>query len=171
MESGVVTADSALRKTPELAVSIEELWERFAYFPGSRQGRLTVGFADARSDSAGESVTRVQFHRYGIPIPDLQHDVFDDRGGLIGTSDFYWEDCRHLGEFDGKIKYLSCCRRHLHARWISRTGSTYEVARSSPDVALHALLSRCTCCNVCIVTGVHVHVSSCADPQSSCAER
>jgi hypothetical protein len=110
MESGVVTADSALRKTPELAVSIEELWERFAYFPGSRQGRLTVGFADARSDSAGESVTRVQFHRYGIPIPDLQHDVFDDRGGLIGTSDFYWEDCRHLGEFDGKIKYLKLLR-------------------------------------------------------------
>ncbi|HKX15468.1 MAG TPA: type IV toxin-antitoxin system AbiEi family antitoxin domain-containing protein [Propionibacteriaceae bacterium] len=110
MESGVVTADSALRKTPELAVSIEELQERFAYFPGSRQGRLTLRFADARSDSPGESVTRVQFHHYGIPIPDLQHDVFDDRGPLIGTSDFYWEDCRHLGEFDGKIKYLKLLR-------------------------------------------------------------
>jgi Transcriptional regulator, AbiEi antitoxin len=110
MESGVVTADSALRKTPELTVTIEEQQERFAYFPGSRQGRLTVRFADARSDSPGESVTRVQFHRYGIPIPDLQHDVFDDRGALIGTADFYWEDCRHLGEFDGKIKYLKLLR-------------------------------------------------------------
>jgi hypothetical protein len=52
----------------------------------------------------------VQFHRYGIPIPDLQHEVVDDRGVLIGRSDFYWEDCRHLGEFDGKIKYLQLLR-------------------------------------------------------------
>ena len=65
-----------------------------------------MSFADGRSDSPGESITRVQFHRYGILIPDLQHDVIDDRGVLIGTSDFYWDDCRHLGEFDGKIKYV-----------------------------------------------------------------
>ena len=110
MEAGVVTADSALRKSPGLAANLEELEERFAYFPGSRQGRLTVRFADGRSESPGESVTRVQFHRYGIPIPDLQHDVVDDRGALIGTSDFYWEDCRHLGEFDGKIKYQKLLR-------------------------------------------------------------
>ena len=110
MESGVVTADSALRKMPELVGRIEELQERFAYFPGSRQGRLTLRFADGRSDSPGESVTRVQFHRYGIQIPDLQHDVFDDRGALIGTWDFYWEDYRHLGEFDGKIKYQKLLR-------------------------------------------------------------
>lgn len=110
MEAGVVTADSALRLMPALAESIDELQERFAYFPGSRQGRLTMSFADGRSDSPGESVTRVQFHRYGIRIPDLQHDVIDDRGVLIGTSDFYWDECRHLGEFDGKIKYQKLLR-------------------------------------------------------------
>ena len=110
MESGVVTADSALRKAPQLANEIEELQERFAYFPGSRQGRVTIGFADGRSDSPGESVTRVQFHRYGIPIPELQHDVIDDQGYLIGTSDFYWKEYRHLGEFDGKIKYQKLLR-------------------------------------------------------------
>jgi hypothetical protein len=110
MESGVVTADSALRKAPQLANEIEELQEKFAYFPGSRQGRITIGFADGRSDSPGESVTRVQFHRYGIPIPDLQYDVIDDQGNLIGTSDFYWKEYRHLGEFDGKIKYQKLLR-------------------------------------------------------------
>jgi Transcriptional regulator, AbiEi antitoxin len=110
MESGVVTADSALRKAPELARQLEELQERFAYFPGSRQGRITIGFVDGRSDSPGESVTRVQFHRYGIPIPDLQYDVVNDQGALIGTSDFYWKECRHLGEFDGKLKYQKLLR-------------------------------------------------------------
>jgi hypothetical protein len=110
MEAGVVTADSALRKAPELAKEVEELQERFAYFPGSRQGRITIGFADGRSDSPGESVTRVQFHRYGIPIPELQYDVIDDQGNLLGTSDFYWKQHRHLGEFDGKIKYQKLLR-------------------------------------------------------------
>jgi hypothetical protein len=110
MEAGVVTADSALRKAPELANEVEELQERFAYFPGSRQGRITIGFADGRSDSPGESVTRVQFHRYGIPIPELQYDVIDDQGNLLGTSDFYWKQHRHLGEFDGKIKYQKLLR-------------------------------------------------------------
>ena len=110
MEAGVVTADSALRKAPELANEVEELHESFAYFPGSRQGRITIGFADGRSDSPGESVTRVQFHRYGIPIPELQYDVIDHQGNLLGTSDFYWKQHRHLGEFEGKIKYEKLLR-------------------------------------------------------------
>ncbi|HJY44973.1 MAG TPA: type IV toxin-antitoxin system AbiEi family antitoxin domain-containing protein [Propionibacteriaceae bacterium] len=105
LESGVVTADSALRKDPRLSDAIEELQQRFAYFPGSRRGRLAIKLSDARADSPGESVTRVQFHRYGIPMPELQYHVVDHHRSLVGISDFYWEQQRHLGEFDGKIKY------------------------------------------------------------------
>jgi hypothetical protein len=104
-DSGVVTADSALHERPELIEPIQELRQRFAYFPGSRQGRFTIRFADGRAESPGESITRVQCHRFGIPKPVLQHSVLHSTGRLIGVSDFYWEDHRHLGEFDGKIKY------------------------------------------------------------------
>ncbi len=52
----------------------------------------------------------MQFHRYGIPKPELQYPVHDVRGELIGVSDFYWEESRHLGEFDGKVKYLKYLR-------------------------------------------------------------
>jgi Transcriptional regulator, AbiEi antitoxin len=110
LEGGVVTADSALHQIPELKESLNALHDRFALFPGSVKGRTVMRFADGRSDSPGESVTRVQYYRHGIPIPDLQFDVFDDRGVLIGTSDFYWDDFRHLGEFDGKIKYQNLLR-------------------------------------------------------------
>jgi hypothetical protein len=110
LEGGVVTADSALHGSPDLGESLEALQERFALFPGSVKGRTVMRFADGRSASPGESVTRVQFHRYGVPIPDLQHDVFDARGGLLGTSDFYWQEFRHLAEFDGKIKYQKLLR-------------------------------------------------------------
>jgi hypothetical protein len=110
LEGGVVTADSALHQMPELKESLDALHDRFALFPGSVKGRTVMRFADGRSDSPGESVTRVQYYRYGIPIPDLQYDVFDERGVLIGTSDYYWDDFRHLGEFDGKIKYQKLLR-------------------------------------------------------------
>jgi Transcriptional regulator, AbiEi antitoxin len=110
-DSGVVTADSALHKWPELIEPITEMQHRFAYFPGSRQGRITVRFADGRAESPGESITRVLCHRFGIPKPALQHPVLDSTGRLVGVSDFCWEDHRHLGEFDGKIKYERLLRQ------------------------------------------------------------
>lgn len=110
LESGVVTADSALHQDPQLGQAIAELHDRFAYFPGSRRGRLAVKLTDPRAESPGESVTRVQFHRFGIPMPELQYHVLDGRGALVGISDFYWEKYRHLGEFDGKIKYQRLLR-------------------------------------------------------------
>lgn len=105
LEAGVVTADSALRADPDLRDQLEDLRARFGRVPGSRTARLAVALADPLSESAGESVTRVQFHRYQVPMPELQHEVRRADGGLIGRSDFYWPECRHLGEFDGKIKY------------------------------------------------------------------
>ena len=105
VESGVVTADSALHLRPELADPIQDLHQRFAYFPGSRTGRITIGLANGRAESVGESLTRVQFWRFAIPMPDLQYRVLDRNGRLIGEADFHWPDHRHLGEFDGKVKY------------------------------------------------------------------
>lgn len=110
LEAGVVTADSAVRLQPTLAAALAELQERFAYYPGSRQGRTAIRLADARSESPGESVTRVQFFRYGIPMPEPQYRVVDDRGTLVGTADWGWEEDRHLGEFDGKVKYQKLLR-------------------------------------------------------------
>jgi hypothetical protein len=110
LEAGVVTADSALRLDPSLAEALAALQDRFAYFPGSRQGRTALELADPRSESAGESVTRVQFFRYGIPKPQLQYRVVDHNGVLVGIADFGWEEFRHLGEFDGKVKYQRLLR-------------------------------------------------------------
>jgi hypothetical protein len=110
LESGVVTADSALHQDPRLREALEELQQRFAYFPGSRRGRLAIKLADPRAESPGESVTRVQFHRYGVPMPELQYHVIDRHGVLVGIADWYWEEQRHLGEFDGKIKYQRLLR-------------------------------------------------------------
>ncbi|MGD5088725.1 hypothetical protein QT857_22520, partial [Xanthomonas citri pv. citri] len=39
------------------------------------------------------------------PAPELQHEVFDVRGVLIGRTDWAWPKYQGLGEFDGKLKY------------------------------------------------------------------
>lgn len=44
-------------------------------------------------------------HVAGIPEPELQLEVFDDDGFLLGRSDFGLSEQRTLGEFDGRIKY------------------------------------------------------------------
>jgi len=53
LESGVVTADSALHHDPGLSEALEELQQRFAYFPGSRRGRVAIKLADPRADTHG----------------------------------------------------------------------------------------------------------------------
>jgi len=110
LEAGVVAADSALHRDPQLIVPIRALADRSAQFPGSRSVRIALLLADPRAESAGESITRVQFYRYGIPKPELQYRVMSQGGRLVGVADFYWEEHRHLGEFDGKAKYEQCLR-------------------------------------------------------------
>lgn len=105
LEAGVVTADSALHQDRSLGPALAELSDRFRNVPGSRRARIALRLADPRAESAGESVTRVQCYRFGIPAPELQHQVWNGRGELVARTDFWWEEFRHAGEFDGRVKY------------------------------------------------------------------
>lgn len=78
---------------------------RMTSWPGVRRARHACGLLDARSESAGESVSRVRFVELGIPAPVVQYEVYDEAGELLARSDFGWEEERTLGEFDGRIKY------------------------------------------------------------------
>lgn len=97
----VMLADAALRK----GVDRDELLERTASGRGCRMARRALEFADARSESAGESLSRVRIHNLGLPAPDLQRNLYDGRGRFIARVDFWWEEFRLAGEFDGAIKY------------------------------------------------------------------
>ncbi len=105
LEAGVVMADSALRLYPRLSEGLWELRRVFWSRPGSRGARHALALANGKSQSAGESISRVLFFRHAVPAPELQHEVFDANGELIGICDFYWDEDRHVGEFDGKAKY------------------------------------------------------------------
>ncbi len=73
--------------------------------PGVNRARKVVLFADARSESAGESISRVRLASAGVPTPLLQYHVAGSDGHLVGRTDFAWPELRTLGEFDGRGKY------------------------------------------------------------------
>jgi len=104
-EAAVVALDAALHLG---TLSHEALRERLfdiAGTPGSRSAARAISAADGRSESVGESRSRVILHRWKLAPSALQLEIRTDAGGLLGRSDFAWEAERLLGEFDGRIKY------------------------------------------------------------------
>jgi hypothetical protein len=105
-ETSVPVIDAALGASHP--VDRDVLRERAASVPtssGSARCRWALDFADPRSGSAGESLSRVSIHRLRLPAPELQ-TRFVDRFGSIGIVDFWWSEWELIGEFDGLGKYL-----------------------------------------------------------------
>ena len=100
---GLAAADSALRQgaTHEDLLAVLEFCSSW---PGARGAGRVVTAADARAANPGESWSRAVLIEAGIPPTDLQFPVHDG-AGLVGFADFVWEECRTLGEFDGRWKY------------------------------------------------------------------
>ncbi|WP_024796624.1 hypothetical protein [Tomitella biformata] len=104
-EQAVVAGDHACHRLgltpPEVTSSLLHLRGR----QGVSRGLSTVTFLDGRSESPGESRSRVILSQLGLPVFDLQFEVRDGRGNLVGRSDFALPGHQVLGEFDGKVKY------------------------------------------------------------------
>ena len=104
-ESAVVAADSALHAGITTVEELTAAADRQTHCPGLGGARRVIAFADGRSESVGESRTRVMIHRAALPRPEPQYEVRSTGGVLLGRADFGWEELRTLGEFDGREKY------------------------------------------------------------------
>ncbi|HKF89513.1 MAG TPA: type IV toxin-antitoxin system AbiEi family antitoxin domain-containing protein, partial [Propionibacteriaceae bacterium] len=89
-EQAVVSGDAALRLGLS-RVEVEDGLLRMRRWPGVVQARRVIRFLDGRSESPGESRSRVGFLTSGIPSPEPQYEVHDERGRLIARTDFAWE--------------------------------------------------------------------------------
>ncbi|MBP2210272.1 hypothetical protein JOJ87_000616 [Rhodococcus ruber] len=101
VEEAVVVGDSVLRRYPDLDFR--------AHFDAPRAGiaaaRRVVGFLDARSESPGESLSRLRLRDAGLPAPVLQRTIHTPGGVFVARVDFFWEQWGLVGEFDGMVKY------------------------------------------------------------------
>ena len=104
IQSGVVAADAALstaRTTPdELARWIERLSHR----PLLERARQAARLADARSESPGESRTRVILTGLGYTEMEPQARVTDGPGRVVARVDLLIRGVLVV-EFDGAVKY------------------------------------------------------------------
>lgn len=100
-EHALVTVDAALHRNPATAPALADAVARSAGRKGSPRARRVAAAADGRAESPGETRSRLAIARARLPQPTLQHEVPE----LRVRTDFYWEEFRTVGEFDGKVKY------------------------------------------------------------------
>ena len=113
--AGVVAADSALHSHAAIKVEYAVVLESCAQWRGVVRARQVIGFADARAESALESVARVRFAEFKIPAPALQSNI-SGAAGFIGRADFCWHEYRTIGEADGALKYEEDGRQRARAQ-------------------------------------------------------
>jgi hypothetical protein len=106
--SAVASADFALhRKRPGRLqkVDLENAWNSALPIKSHARAERILRFATDLSDSVAESASRANMYLGGFVMPKLQSPYYDV-DGLIGYADFDWQGYDHLGESDGKAKYI-----------------------------------------------------------------
>ncbi|MEC5184137.1 hypothetical protein RCH12_001599 [Cryobacterium sp. MP_3.1] len=117
--SAVISLDAGLQEQFLLpggavvpAVTRDEVMDRVLRLGsarGTRRARRSVGFADAKSGSPGESLSRTGIFLAGMPMPELQvvypHPFGEDRVDFRWKRRFHLKRMPLLGEFDGEVKY------------------------------------------------------------------
>jgi hypothetical protein len=110
--AAVVALDHALSERAEAGQrlgkdAVLELVERRGWGRGGARVTAAVEFADSRSGSGGESLSRVEIFRMGFEMPELQ--VRHPQPDGYYDADFKWPATPNrpptIGEFDGVLKY------------------------------------------------------------------
>lgn len=77
---------------------------------GAPRARQAMALADGRAESPGETWTRLVLGDGDLPKTELQIDVFDETGHLVGTADGGYPELGVLWEYDGEAKYQRLLR-------------------------------------------------------------
>lgn len=102
---GMVVLDSVIDLNKGTLEAVHAGQDRISGHPFSRRLQITVRLVRSGSNSVGESLARHLMWSQHLPEPELQFEVRDEWGHIIGVTDFAWPDHGLLGEFDGMTKY------------------------------------------------------------------
>jgi hypothetical protein len=104
LTDAIAVGDGALRlgaAPGELASVLTEVGAR----RGVATARRALELLDGRSESYGESVSRVLMLERGLAGLVPQQLIRDERGVVVARVDFAWPERGVIGEFDGRVKY------------------------------------------------------------------
>lgn len=108
-EVALCVLDAGLRSKKFDVAALRTCHADLEHWPFMRHLQVVVRMVDGRSASVGESRGRWWFRQLGFPAPELQWEVRNAKGDLVGICDWAWPKYKLLGEFDGEVKY----RRYL----------------------------------------------------------
>lgn len=103
--TAVAAADAALHQGLCTSDDIAEALRGVRRHRGAPRARQALALADGRSESPGETWTRLALNDGNLPPTDLQIDVYDETGRLVGTADGGYPEFGILWEYDGEAKY------------------------------------------------------------------
>jgi hypothetical protein len=101
----VVVGDAAVRRVPQLLAAVVKVLEQCGEWPYAARAIRRLPLLDGRRESPSESWSYVAIHRQGLPMPEPQVTVGDERGRPIGRVDGWWATFAAIGEVDGAVKY------------------------------------------------------------------
>lgn len=100
--------------------TLDELWREVDDM-GDMRGRIlasTLRLARVGSESPRETALRLMLLRAGLPEPDLNQDLFDDRGTFVARLDMTFRRWKVAVEYDGRQHAESTRQFELDAdRW------------------------------------------------------
>lgn len=152
LRAGLIAADASLARH---LVTAADLAGALAASGIGGEAARAVEMADGRSESPGESWSRLVFAGLALPAPELQAEIRDAGGRLVGRVDFLFREQRLIVEFDGKVKYAGADGRDALFREKRREDALrslgYQVVRLTwrdlHDPALvHRLISGASGC-------------------------
>lgn len=105
LELAVPPLDAYLHRHPDGLATVTELRDTLPSQAQKLRFDSVLALADARAESAGESLSRVVIHQLGFELPEPQVEIRDASGQLIARVDGLWKSTGLVGEFDGLQKY------------------------------------------------------------------
>ena len=104
-EAGLVVLDSVLDLDLAGVADLAAAYTSMGGWPFTQHLQVAMRLVRRGAQSVGESRARFLCWHQGLPEPELQFEVRDADGVLLGTTDMAWPEHRLLGEFDGRVKY------------------------------------------------------------------
>lgn len=105
IESGVVALDGVLAKGLTSDSHVRRWLDCLEGHPRSRRARRAAELADGRSESVGESRTRLLLGSLDVGPVRPQVEIRDDAQRFVGRVDFLLPRYGVIVEFDGLVKY------------------------------------------------------------------
>jgi predicted transcriptional regulator of viral defense system len=104
LTDGVIAMDAALNKKKAARTDLAAAVLAATHRVGIATAARAYGLCDGRAESPLETRGRLAIRRSGLPVPELQVEIWDEEG-LIGRVDGWYDDAAVALEFDGKVKY------------------------------------------------------------------